>query len=344
VVAPTISVIIPTYNRKGLLKECLESLFDQTYPRENYEIIVVDDGSSDGTEDLLKEMGAVCGNLRYIRQKNGGMFPAWNAGASSANGQILVLTDSDCFVPKYFLGSIISCFEKHPDIAACIGNSVSIFKNRLFSPLSSYYRSRYENKKDEDVVLCGSAYKPFLISDRCAIKKAAFLEVNGFDATGPVGQDVVLGFKLLKKGHKICKTDAFFVYHHQRDSIRGLIYRYYTFGLWDTAYFKEYFRNWFIIELPLNFKSIRFPRSPFTFYLRIDAFKIFTFLLILSFLFPKIGLILIALYFLRGYVISKEFRNDPVLFLLYKLHQYMIESAFFAGDIAGSIKNRVIYL
>ncbi|MFA5334722.1 MAG: glycosyltransferase family 2 protein, partial [Candidatus Omnitrophota bacterium] len=67
-----LSVVIPTYNRKDLLKECLESLFDQTYPTEDYEIVVVDDGSTDGTEDLLRDMAAGHGNLRYFRQENGG--------------------------------------------------------------------------------------------------------------------------------------------------------------------------------------------------------------------------------------------------------------------------------
>jgi glycosyltransferase involved in cell wall biosynthesis len=51
-----VSIIIPTYNRKGTLKRTLESLFSQTFPKNNYEVIVVDDGSIDGTESLVKDM------------------------------------------------------------------------------------------------------------------------------------------------------------------------------------------------------------------------------------------------------------------------------------------------
>jgi len=116
---PIISIVIPAYNRKDLLKECLDSLLDQTYPKEDYEIVVVDDGSTDGTEDMLRQMSGEHGNLRYFRQENGGMFPAWNKAASLAKGDILVMTDSDCVAGKNLLETIVKCFKSHPDISAC---------------------------------------------------------------------------------------------------------------------------------------------------------------------------------------------------------------------------------
>jgi len=72
---PTVSIIIPTYNRAGLISECIESVLRQTY--KDFEIIVVDDGSDDNTEDILKVFKDT---IKYIRQENAGVSAARNIG------------------------------------------------------------------------------------------------------------------------------------------------------------------------------------------------------------------------------------------------------------------------
>ncbi len=87
---PKVSVCIPTYNRKDYLKETLESAFAQTY--KDYEVIVVDDGSTDGTEDMVKQLGVP---VNYYWQKNSGDAAARNKLIELARGQYISFIDSD---------------------------------------------------------------------------------------------------------------------------------------------------------------------------------------------------------------------------------------------------------
>jgi glycosyltransferase involved in cell wall biosynthesis len=87
---PTVSVCIPTYNRENYLKETLQSVFVQTY--KDYEIVIVDDGSTDGTGEMIKQLGY---NIRYHRQENGGDAAARNKLIELAVGKYITFLDSD---------------------------------------------------------------------------------------------------------------------------------------------------------------------------------------------------------------------------------------------------------
>ena len=88
--APAVSICIPTYNRKDYIKETLESIFAQSY--KDYEVVLVDDGSTDGTGEMLKQLGC---NIRYHWQKNGGDAAARNKLIEMASGEYITFLDSD---------------------------------------------------------------------------------------------------------------------------------------------------------------------------------------------------------------------------------------------------------
>src|SRR3989338_1972884 len=96
-----ITIIIPTYNRKNMLKKCLHILLTQNYFNEKYEVIVVDDGSRDGTKEVVRAFNNP--QLRYYWQENKGPGAAINAGARIAKGDILAFTEDDCIVSKDWL-------------------------------------------------------------------------------------------------------------------------------------------------------------------------------------------------------------------------------------------------
>ncbi len=100
---PFVSVIIPTYNRKESLLRTLDSLARQTYPADRFEVIVVDDGGSDGTEAVAQQSFPFA--LRYIRQKNQGAAAARNRGAAEARGEIFIFLDDDITVVPGFIGA-----------------------------------------------------------------------------------------------------------------------------------------------------------------------------------------------------------------------------------------------
>ncbi|UCG25833.1 MAG: glycosyltransferase [Chloroflexota bacterium] len=103
---PTLSVIIPTYNRKELLLDCLDSLAGQSYPKERFDVIVVDDGSTDGTEEIAG--GHLPFTLHYIRQAKKGDAAARNLAARQSNMEYLVLLDDDMVVETDYLASLLA--------------------------------------------------------------------------------------------------------------------------------------------------------------------------------------------------------------------------------------------
>lgn len=103
---PTVSVIIPTYNRKESLLHTLDSLSRQTYPAERFEVIVVDDGGSDGTDQIVQT--AYPFRLRYLCQENQGSAAARNYGAVQSRGDILAFIDDDMTLDAAYLVATVS--------------------------------------------------------------------------------------------------------------------------------------------------------------------------------------------------------------------------------------------
>ena len=100
-----ISIIIPTYNEADILASCLESLSKQTF--KDFEVIVVDDGSTDKTSEVLRNFQFTISNLQFLEQNHGGAGKARNLGAKKAKGKILVFVDADMTFDESFLDNLV---------------------------------------------------------------------------------------------------------------------------------------------------------------------------------------------------------------------------------------------
>lgn len=112
--APLVSVVIASYNSASTLAETLDSVLAQTYPR--VEIVVVDDGSTDRTPELLAEYGA---SVRAVRKPNGGLASARNAGCEAAHGDFIALLDADDLCAPERISAQVSFMLSFPDILLC---------------------------------------------------------------------------------------------------------------------------------------------------------------------------------------------------------------------------------
>ena len=97
---PKISFIIPVYNTERYLETCINSIINQEYY--NYEIILVDDGSKDGSGEICDTFSREYANIKTIHQKNGGSSEARNTGIKNSVGEYLLFVDSDDFIEKKF--------------------------------------------------------------------------------------------------------------------------------------------------------------------------------------------------------------------------------------------------
>ncbi len=113
---PTVSVIIPTYNRAHYLKDCINSVLTQTVPVD--EILIVDDGSTDGTADLVSTWGD---RITYVPQKNAGAAAARNLGLLKARGDLIAFQDSDDLWPPEKNALQLEFFKRHPDVEIVFG-------------------------------------------------------------------------------------------------------------------------------------------------------------------------------------------------------------------------------
>ncbi len=183
----TISVIIPTYNRAGLLPRAIGSVLSQTSPAD--EVIVADDGSNDNTAEILAAYG---GQLQIIRQGNRGVSAARNAGIRAAKGDWIALLDSDdAWLPRK-LENQRAFIRKNPGL-------------RIFQSAERWIRNgKHVNPKKKHAKPSGWIFEPSLklclISPSAVIfQKSLWEEMGGFDESLPVCEDYDLWLRIAKK-------------------------------------------------------------------------------------------------------------------------------------------------
>jgi glycosyltransferase involved in cell wall biosynthesis len=122
----TISVIIPLYNAERYIASALESVYAQTY--QDFEIIVIDDGSVDGGGTVCRQFAKEKGKLRFFSQKNRGVGPTRNVGIREARGEYLLFLDADDFLAEDALASLVQC-QRETDADLVIGGYDSVFED-----------------------------------------------------------------------------------------------------------------------------------------------------------------------------------------------------------------------
>jgi glycosyltransferase involved in cell wall biosynthesis len=333
-----ISIIIPTYNRKEILQKNLNSVFQQSF-KDSYEVIVVDDGSTDNTAEFLEELQKEHKNFYYKLQENKGPGLARNLAVAVAQGEILVFLDDDCIISETFLEEVVGVFKRHPDVSAFYGEAAQVFIDNLFSPLNDYYNFENEDKKESVY----SVLNPFfrLRTDCCAIKKKVFDGLGGFAKEFSfIAEDVDLGYRLLQAGHRGC-TANISVKHYQRKDVKALIKRHFKFGYHEVKCHKKYFSKSFIVEFrDIGFlRHIYIPRSFFTFYIDITFFKVVLVLALFPIFWPMLAIVL-TLLFLSALLFKFKSLSILLRFSIYKL---LSGGARFCGHLLGSLKNGTFY-
>lgn len=120
--SPIVSIIIPTYNYAHFLSDCIKSVVAQSYT--SIEIIVVDDGSTDNTKDIVKKYSSE--TIKYIYQKNKGLSAARNTGIKNVRGEFVLFLDADDLIPKNYIEKQVDNLISNPEA------DISLAKNKLF--------------------------------------------------------------------------------------------------------------------------------------------------------------------------------------------------------------------
>ncbi len=231
--AAKISVVIPVYNCQQTIAQCLDSMVSQDHP--HYEVLVVDDGSTDRTVDIC----ATYPNIQMIQLKNGGPARARNIGTTMATGEIVAFTDGDCIAEPNWLSELARGFNR-PRIAGVGGDQKSphdetVFGRRVQDILKllgvvTYYTQAIS-------VLTETPHNP---SCNAAYLKRVLDEVGGFDEGLWPGEDVDLDIRIRKKGHTLIYNPDAVVRHYRPKTYGGFAVMMRRYGASAWQLFRRY--------------------------------------------------------------------------------------------------------
>jgi len=182
-----ISIIIPTYNRALLLKEAIESVFLQTY--KNFELIVVNDGSTDNTLNLLKQYG---NRLRILNQENKGVSAARNLGIKNANGDLIAFLDSDDLWLPEKLKNQVNFFLNNLSALICQTQEIWIRNGIRVNP-------KKKHEKKSGMIFKNSLALCLVSPSAVMIHKKLFQNVGLFDESLPACEDYDLWLRISYK-------------------------------------------------------------------------------------------------------------------------------------------------
>lgn len=210
--AGMISVIIPFYNAAAYLEVCLEAL--RRSEHQNYELILVNDGSSDASPKIARRYSE---RVLSFSSPRGPAF-ARNRGAEAAKGDILFFIDADIICFPDTLGRVGEAFAADRDLAAVIGSYDD-------APPAANFVSRYKNLTHHFVHQNASSSASTFWTGCGAIKRSIFQEFSGFDESfqKPSIEDIELGYRLRARGHKITLCKQLIVKHAKRWTFTGLL-------------------------------------------------------------------------------------------------------------------------
>jgi len=181
---PLVSVIIPTYNRAWALKKAIDSVLEQDY--KNFELIVVDDGSTDDTEALLKPY---TGSLKLIQQPNLGVSAARNKGISVSSGSLIAFLDSDDYWYPEKLSAQVKFFNANPDTWICQTEEIWIRNGKKVNP-------KKKHQKLSGMIFIPSLALCLVSPSAVMIRKNLFIKIDAFDESLPACEDYDLWLRV----------------------------------------------------------------------------------------------------------------------------------------------------
>jgi glycosyltransferase involved in cell wall biosynthesis len=215
-----VSVIIPTYNRKEWLRETINSLARQTYPSDRFEVIVVDDGSTDRTQEITAQ--ALPFALRYFWQSNQGDAAARNLGARQSQADILVFLDDDILVEPDFLTYLIRAHDGHQN--RIVVGTVDLWPDQI----TSLSRTLYGPLESNHNHLIVDVTFPNVCSNNMSLRREAYFEIGMMDSLGFSGSsmwcDVDLAYRAYRQGFEFRRSTKAQCWH--RDEVTRTLDRY----------------------------------------------------------------------------------------------------------------------
>lgn len=199
-----ISIIVPCYNVADFLGETLDCILAQSYP--DWECVIVDDGSTDGTAEVAAEYGRKDSRFKYVYQDNKGLAGARNTGIKNSSGKYILPLDGDDLIDSSYIEKGVKTLENENDVKVVYAFA------RFFGAKSNIWRLR------------DYSYKQLLLGNRifcsCIYRRADYDRVNGYDEKLPVYEDWDFLIRMLYPDGKVFRIpETMFFYRARQGSL-----------------------------------------------------------------------------------------------------------------------------
>lgn len=225
---PPVSIVVAVHNMEGTIGKCIKSLLEVDYP--NKEIIVVDDGSTDKTSEVVTIYP-----VKLIKKEQGGVSSARNKGIEEAQGEILAFTDGDCIVNENWLKELVKHFSD-PEVGGVGGNVIFIAGDPLTTAVSIEYEDRFKKRRrDTQSIACINA----------TFRKEVFEKVGEFkkilgETVG--GEDIEFSYRVKDAGYKLLYEHDANVWHDHTTMASSFIKRNYRNAIVSVQNYMKYRR------------------------------------------------------------------------------------------------------
>jgi glycosyltransferase involved in cell wall biosynthesis len=227
---PEYSVIVPAYQAAGEIGNCVRALNTQTVPRGCYEIIVVDDGSTDATAAVAQEAQVD----QVLALAHRGPAAARNAGLDAARGKVVLFTDSDCEPSQGWLAQMVAPFS-NPSVMGAKGT----YRTRQRALVARLVQLEFEIRYAR---MARVARIDFVDGYAAAYRRDLLLRCGGFDPTYPIpsAEDIDLSFRVARAGHWLVFVPDAWVWHRHPTSLGVYLARKSRYGLWRALLYLRY--------------------------------------------------------------------------------------------------------
>lgn len=228
------SVIIPVKNGEKTLGKCLDSVLNQTY--QNYEVIVVDNNSTDKTKKIINRFQKYDHKIKYIFEKRVGRGSARNTGEKFAKGDVILMTDSDCIVPKNWIEHMIKPIAEKKAVA--VQGIIAPPKDNL------NYWTKHIQKEREKIFRIRDKDKKvgLLASGNFAIKKYILKNIGYSNPNIVSGNDTELDIRLREKNNDIL-LNPIKVLHYEPTNAFKVFKKFFIRGMWNQKIRNIYKNN-----------------------------------------------------------------------------------------------------